>query len=147
MRKLAMAGVVTLAVCAMTGFASLRVNPEEAAVRAAVDHYLQAHATGDGAHHRVLFHPEAKLFWIRDGQLATRTSEDYIAGSPGRPAVDEARRRRWISSVDVTGTAAVARVVLDYPNAHFTDYLSLLKINDEWKVVNKIFHVEPRAGS
>jgi hypothetical protein len=43
-----MAGVVTLAVCAMTGFASLRVNPEEAAVRAAVDHYLQAHATGDG---------------------------------------------------------------------------------------------------
>jgi hypothetical protein len=49
--------------------------------------------------------------------------------------------------VDVTGTAAVARVVLDYPNAHFTDYLSLLKINDEWKVVNKIFHVEPRAGS
>lgn len=88
----------------------------------------------------------AQLFWNRDGQLAARTSEDYIAGSSGRPAAHEARRRRWISSVDVTGTAAVAGVVLDYPNVHFTDYVLMLKINDEWKVVNKIFHVEAASG-
>ena len=34
---------------------------EEAAVRAAVQHYLIAHATGDGSHHEMVFHPEAKL--------------------------------------------------------------------------------------
>lgn len=75
-----------------------------------------------------------------------RTGEAYVAGFRGQPQSDESARRRWISSVDVTGTAAVARVVLDYPNALFTDYLSLLKIEGEWKVVNKIFHVEPKGG-
>jgi len=117
---------------------------EEAAVRAAVQHYLIAHATGDGAHHEMVFHPEAKLFWVRDGALNTRTSAEYIAGSPGKPADDEEQRRREITLVDVTGDAAVAKVVLDYPNALFTDYMSLLKIDGEWRIVNKTFTVQAK---
>ena len=106
---------------------------EEAEVRAAVQHYLIAHATGDGAHHEMVFHPEARLFWVRDDTLNTRTSAEYIAGSPGKPADDEDQRRREITMVDVTGDAAVAKVVLDYPSALFTDYMSLLKIGGEWR--------------
>lgn len=117
---------------------------EEAAVRAAVQHYLIAHATGDGSHHEMVFHPEAKLFWVRDGALNTRTSAEYIAGSPGKPADDEDQRHREITLVDVTGDAAVAKVVLDYPNATFTDYMSLLKIDGEWRIVNKTFTVKPK---
>jgi len=117
---------------------------EEAAVRAAVQHYLIAHATGDGSHHEMVFHPEAKLFWVRDGALNTRTSAEYIAGSPGKPADDEDQRRREITMVDVTGDAAVAKVVLDYPNARFTDYMSLLKVDGEWRIVNKTFTVQPK---
>lgn len=45
--------------------------------------------------------------------------------------------------VDVTGNAAVARIELDYPAAFITDYFSLLKIDGEWKIMNKIFHVRP----
>lgn len=117
---------------------------EEAAVRAAVQHYLIAHATGDGSHHEMVFHPEAKLFWVRDGALNTRTSAEYIAGSPGKPADDEDQRRREITMVDVTGDAAVAKVVLDYPNALFTDYMSLLRVDGEWRIVNKTFTVRPK---
>ena len=115
---------------------------EEAAVRAAVQHYLDGHATGDGAHHRLVFHPESRLFWVRSGELATRTSEEYIAGATGRPAEDESERRRRIAMVDVTGTAAVAKVELDYPTVVFTDYFTLLKVEGEWRIMNKIFHVE-----
>jgi hypothetical protein len=118
---------------------------EEAAVRAALEHYLLGHATGDGAHYEMLFHPEAKLFWMRDGALNTRTSADYIAGASGQPADDEDQRRREITMVDVTGDAAVAKIVLDYPDALITDYMSLLKIDGEWKIVNKIFTVQPKS--
>ncbi|MGH7587755.1 MAG: nuclear transport factor 2 family protein [Gemmatimonadota bacterium] len=123
-----------------------QADSEEAAVRAALEHYLLGHATGDGAHHAMVFHDVANLYWIRDGELATRTSADYIAGAPGEPAEDEAQRRREITMVDVTGDAAVARIVLDYPDAVLTDYMSLLKIDGEWKIVNKIFTREPKAA-
>ncbi len=120
---------------------------EREAIRAALQHYLRAHATGDGSHHRKVFHAEARLFWIRDGKLASRTSEEYIARASGSPAEDEARRSRRVAMIDVTGDAAVARVVLDYPGVLITDYMSLLKIDGEWRIVNKIFHVgEPRTG-
>ncbi|HJU53866.1 MAG TPA: nuclear transport factor 2 family protein, partial [Pyrinomonadaceae bacterium] len=95
--------------------------------------------------HKKAFHPEAKLFWIRDGQFTQRTSADYIAGAPGKPADDEAQRKRSIEMIDITGNAAVAKVVLDYPNAKLTDYMSLLKIDGEWKIVNKTFVAEPKA--
>ena len=114
-------------------------NAEEAAVRAAIEHYFRAHATGLGEHHRKVFHPEARLFFINEGKFTQRTSEEYIAGSPGKPAADEAQRKRTIEMIDITGDAAVAKLVLDYPNAKLTDYMSLLKIDGEWKIVNKVF--------
>jgi hypothetical protein len=122
-------------------------NPEEAAVRATLDHYLAGHATGDPAEYRQAFDDEAKLFWIRDGKLMQRTDDDYIAGATGKPAPDEARRRRWIESVNITGTAATAKVVLDYPTVVMTDYMSLLKTPQGWKIVNKIFDVAPKPKS
>lgn len=118
---------------------------EEAAVREALQHYLDGHATGLGSEYEKVFAPVARLFWIAGGELQTRTSAEYIAGAPGRPAGDEAERQRRITMVDVTGDAAVARIELDYPRARIVDYMSLLKIDGEWRIVNKIFHVEPRS--
>jgi hypothetical protein len=120
------------------------LSEEEKAARVPLEHYLQGHATGDGAHHRAAFHPEAKLFFIRDGKITTRTSAEYIAGASGKPAADEAQRKRWIESVDIAGNAGVAKIILDYPNARFVDYMSLLKVDGEWKLVNKTFYAEPR---
>jgi hypothetical protein len=115
---------------------------EDAAVRAAIEHYFRGHATGDGANHRRVFHPESKLFFMRDGKFASRTSEEYIAGSRGTPPADEAQRKRTIEWIDVTGDAAVAKLRLDYPEVTFTDYMSLLKIDGEWKIVNKTFYAD-----
>jgi hypothetical protein len=74
----------------------------------------------------------------------TRTSEEYIARMPGKPADDEATgtRKRRIERVDVTGNAATGKIVLDYPDAYIVDYMSLLKTNGEWKIINKIFMTE-----
>ncbi|MGH7567114.1 MAG: nuclear transport factor 2 family protein [Gemmatimonadota bacterium] len=141
-RSLAVA--LPLVVLAVPGLAQEAAD-EEAAVRAALEHYLLGHATGDGAHHEMVFHSQAKLFWMRDDSLNTRTSAEYIAGASGSPAADEDQRRREITMVDVTGDAAVAKIVLDYPDALITDYMSLLKVDGQWKIVNKIFTVSPRG--
>jgi len=139
MRRLLLLAALTIAAPA------LAQEKDEAGARAAVNHYLAGHATGSADEFRAAFHPKAMLYWNRDGAFAERTSADYIAGAPGKPAADEAQRRRSIESLDVTGNAAMAKVVLDYPSVKFTDYLSLVKADGEWKIVNKIFNVERKT--
>ena len=121
-------------------------DSEEAGVRACIELYFRGHATGDGQYFRQAFHPDAKLFFIRDGKVTQWTLEEYAGRASGKPAPDEARRKRRIESIDITGNAAIAKIVLDYPTVIFTDYMSLLKIGNEWKIVNKSFHANPRAA-
>ncbi len=144
-RVLAAAAVLVSGLIVQDVSAQDAMGADEAAVRAAVTHYLQGHATGDGAHFELVFHPESSLYWIRGGELNRRPSAEFIAGASGSPADDEAKRKRRIVMVDVTGTAAVAKVELDYPGAMITDYFTLLKIDGDWKIMNKIFHVVPRG--
>jgi len=124
---------------------ALAQESEEAAVRAAIEHYFQGHATGQGEHYRKVFHPDAKLFFIRDGKLTQWTSEEYISRASGKPAPDEAQRKRRIDSIDIVGNAAFVKLTLDYPAVVFTDYMSMLKIDGQWKIVNKTFHSQPRT--
>lgn len=124
-----------------------QANPEEAAIRVTLEHYLAGHATGDPGEFRQAFHDESRLQWMRDGQYVQRSDDEYIAGASGKPAADEAQRKRWIESIDITGSAASAKIVLDYPGAVLTDYMQLLKTPEGWKIVNKIFDVKPKPKS
>ena len=117
-------------------------DPEEHAVRGAIEHYFRGHATGNGEHFRKVFHPDSKLFAVRDGKYWQLTSEEYIARASGKPAADEEKRMRRIDSIDITGNVAIAKITLHYPQVKFTDYMSMLKIDGEWKIVNKTFFGE-----
>lgn len=141
MRRAYLFAIIFL-VCAI---GALGQSPEKDAVRIPLENYIKGHATGDGEYIRKAFHTEGNLIFVRDGNFTTRSFNDYIAGFTGKPAADEASRKRSIELIDVTGNAATAKIVLDYPSARFVDYMSLLKINGEWKIVNKIFYAEPKA--
>jgi len=104
------------------------------------DHYFKAQATGDGSHLKGTFIDEGRMMWIADGQLRTRTSGEYIAMFKGQPAADAPQPMRQVVMVDVTGDAAVAKAELDLPDSRTTDYFSLLKVGNEWKIVHKWFH-------
>jgi hypothetical protein len=121
-------------------------DSEQASVRACIELYFRGHATGDGEYFRRAFHPDAKLFFIRDGKVTQWTLEEYAGRASGKPAPDESQRKRRIESIDITGNAAMAKIVLDYPTVTFTDYMSLLKIGDEWRIVNKTFHANPKQA-
>ena len=119
-------------------------DPDIEGIQQAVQHYLDGHASGDSAVMTRAFHESARLQFIRDGQYSTRTLESYLGGMGGSAAEDEADRRRRVVSIDYTGNAGVAKLELDYPGALITDYMQLLKIDGEWKIVNKIFTVQRR---
>ena len=117
---------------------------EPAGVRAPLELYIKGHATGNGDFWRQAFHPSARIEGIRDGKLFSRTAEEFAAGASGKPADDEAQRKRRIVSVEGTENAAFAKIELDYPKVKFTDYFTLLKVDGEWKIMSKVYHGQPR---
>lgn len=131
-----------VSISAQTGKAE---DPELAAARIPLENYLKGHATGNPEFMKKAFYTEGKLIFIREGKFMTRTFEEYIAGMSGKPPEDEAQRKRWIESVEVSGNAGVGKIILDYPTVRFVDYMTLLKIDGEWKIVNKSFFAEPKS--
>jgi protease I len=129
--------------------AAARADPDERAIRRHIErYYFEGVRRSDTAAAHRAFHPVVTMYSVRDGAFAQRSIPDWLAGiaerAPTPPAPDTVPRR--ILEVDVTGSAAMAKLEIGYPDALITDYMSLLKVNGEWTIVGKIFHRQPRAA-
>jgi hypothetical protein len=112
---------------------------DDQAVRAVINQYFRGHATGDPNEMRKAFHTTAHVEGNRDGKFVSWTAEEYARGFSGQAAADEATRKRTIDRVEVSGDAAMASATLVHGSSTFTDYFVLLKINNEWKIANKVY--------
>lgn len=121
------------------------VQSEATAARVPLENYIQGHATGNGDFMRKAFHTEAKIMAFRDGKMMNLTAEEFASRFNGKPAADEAQRKRRIENVEITGNAGIGKIVLEYPTVTYTDYMSLLKVDGEWKIVNKVFYAEAKT--
>ena len=92
---------------------------------------------------RAGFHPKFVLLTLRDGEMTGLPIAEWIASAEKRKAEGQEPRGTVarFPSIDITTSAAVARVEL-YRDSEFifTDYLSLYKFDDGWKIVGKIFY-------
>jgi Putative lumazine-binding len=120
-------------------------SAEEPGVRVALNAYLEGHATGQADAFKRAFQPDARMLYAKDGHFVKTEIADYIARAPGKPAVDESQRKRTIDFIDIVGDAAIAKLTLTYPEVTFTDYMTLLKIDGEWRIVSKVFHADRKT--
>lgn len=123
------------------------LNLRHVAALEPIENYLEGHRTGKAEFIRRAFHADARIISFRDGQLFSLTVDEFSKRFQGEPQPDEAQRRRWIASFDVVGNAATAKVVLDYPEVVFTDYMNLLQIDGVWKIANKTFSAAPKPAA
>lgn len=93
------------------------------------------------------FHPVFKIYGAqKDGGLQQLPIDEWIAGIEKRKASPDfdPKNQKWehrFALVDVTGSAAVAKIELFKNKKHvFTDYLSLLKLGDGWKITDKVYY-------
>ena len=131
----------------LTGAADLSARwADEAAIRQTVQYYFDGGKNRDSVALRKAFHPDARMLFAKDGKLVVVPIGEYIARvaenklKPGE--VDSTKRR--VTSVDVAGDAAIASLELERRDALLTDYMSLLKVDGRWVIVNKIFAREAR---
>ena len=113
-------------------------------VRAVVEAaYVQGvHAAFSADAMRKGFHPDFRMYMLRDGALSYVSRDEWIGRLEKRAAEDPRKPevKAEYPLVDVTGNTAVVRVEVHRDGTHaFTDYLSLYRFADGWKIVAKVF--------
>lgn len=110
---------------------------EHDAVKQTLNYYLEGGTNNDFEVLKKAFHEDASMKYIR-GEYKAVNAIEFFQGimKPGPPQ----NRTTSIEYIDISGPAAHARLRIDYPKFSFIDYMNLLKIDGEWKIVSKIFN-------
>ena len=121
--------------------APTRVNEYDAIART-VQHYIEGAKSGRGADMKPAFHQDATIFgYVGADLFAGPIQQLFDWNDQNGPAIGLQAR---IASIDIIGTIATVRLELDNWTGHrFTDLFTLLKVNGEWKIMNKVFHLHP----
>ncbi len=105
-----------------------------------VQHYIDGAKSGKGDDMKPAFHEDATIFVYVGADLFAGPIQKLFAWNDDNGAATELQAR--IASVDVVGTVATVRLELDnWTGYQFTDMFTLLKVDGEWKIMNKVFHL------
>ena len=109
---------------------------EDDAIKETLNNYLDGGAVGDTARLNRAFFPYANLRNLsKDGKVSEMPVKKFIAAVPAGGA-------KWSSKIinySYAGTAATAVTEEELPTVKFVDFLNLLKINGEWKIVSRVY--------
>jgi Putative lumazine-binding len=113
-----------------------------AAVTETVRAYYDGMMAGDAAALGRAFHPRACVVGNEHGALSWATLDDFVAEC--KQAVEHAGPHEWrIDGLSFEGDTALVRLGNRYAGVWYTDDLSMLRIDDAWRIVHKTFYPHP----
>lgn len=112
----------------------------EVAITKVIEQYIAGARTGKGDDMKPAFHEDATIFGYIGAELFAGPIKELFAWNDGNGPAAKLKAR--IASIDVVGTVATVRLEIDDWTGHqFTDLFTLLKVDGEWKIMNKVFHL------
>ncbi len=117
---------------------TLLQNDREA-IATILQHYIDGTKSGRGDDMRPAFHRDATIFgYVGDDLFAGPIENLFTWNDENGPATE---LQVQIVDIDIVGTVATARLELDnWTGNRFTDLFTLLKIDGQWQIMNKVFH-------
>ncbi len=123
--------------------AATNVN-EHDAIAKTIQHYIDGAKSGRGDDMKPAFHKDATIFGYAGADLFAGPIQQLFAWVDENSPATELQAR--IASIDLVGTVATVRLELDnWTGARYTDLFTLLKVDGEWKIMNKVFHLHPEG--
>ncbi len=115
---------------------------EHGAIAKVVQHYIDGAKSGKGDDMKPAFHKDATIFgYINEDLFAGPIQMLFDWNEENGPATG---LKAKIASIDLVDTVATVRLELDNWTGHrFTDLFTLLKVDGQWKIMNKVFHLHP----
>ncbi len=105
-----------------------------------VQHYIDGAKSGKGNDMKPAFHGDATIFGYAGADLFAGPIQRLFDWVDENDPATELQAR--IVSIDVVDSVATVRLELDNWNgSRYTDMFTLLKVDGEWKIMNKVFHL------
>jgi len=102
--------------------------------------YIQpAFVNGDIEAMTKAFHPQFNMLILRENILIKYPLKEWLKNIEKREFPSDNVVVYDILNMDITGNAAAVKVEIVVPEKKYTDYLSLYKFKDGWKIVSKIY--------
>ncbi|MCH8976271.1 MAG: nuclear transport factor 2 family protein [Proteobacteria bacterium] len=115
---------------------------EHNAITKVVQHYIDGAKSGKGDDMKPAFHKDATVFGYVGNDLFAGPIQNLFAWNDENGAAKELQAQ--IASINIIGTVATVQLELDnWTDFRFTDLFTLLKVDGEWKIMNKVFHLHP----
>jgi hypothetical protein len=115
---------------------------EYEAIANTIQHYINGGKSGRGDEMKLAFHANATIHGFLGPDLIAGPIQilyDWV--DQNEPATE---LQSWIASIDLNETIATARVELYNWSGHrFTDQFTLLKTEEGWKIISKVFYLHP----
>ena len=113
---------------------------EHDAIAKAIQPYIDGMKSGKGDDMKPAFHKDATIFGYAGADLfASPIQWLFDWNDESGPAAELQAR---IASTDVVDTVATVRLELNnWGGYRYTDLFTLLKVDGEWKIMNKVFHL------
>ena len=114
-------------------------------IQAVIQNYFEGIYNGDEVQLKEVFHPGTLLFGDIKGVPYFKAITEYIDGVKSRKSPKDLGEdfKMEILSIEILGNNAIVKAQLPMLGYNYFDFLSLAKINEDWKIVNKLFtHVE-----
>ncbi len=113
---------------------------ERVAIQQVVKQYVDGAKSGSGEQMKPAFHENATIFGYIGADLFAGPIQQLFDWNDGNGPATELQAR--IASIDLIDTVATVRLELENWTGHrFTDLFTLLKIDGQWKIMNKVFHL------
>ena len=112
------------------------------AINKIIQVYIEGAKSGNSAVMSPAFHKDATIFgYIGPDLFAGPIQKLFNWNNENGPATD---LQTQIANVDLFGTVATLRLELtNWTGFRFTDLFTLLKVDGNWKIMNKVFHLHP----
>ena len=120
----------------MTSLAAWGQTTDDA-IKATVTNYFEGITTGDQSKLNKAFHESAILrtFNAATGKIQDIPVKTFISKTPAGGVKASTK----LISYSYAGVSGLAAVELQFDEFKYIDLLSLLQVNDEWKIVTRVF--------
>ncbi|MEE8118317.1 MAG: nuclear transport factor 2 family protein [Gammaproteobacteria bacterium] len=105
-----------------------------------LQHYIDGAKSGKGDDMKPAFHKDATVFGYVGPDLFAGPIENLFAWNDNNGPAKELKAR--IANIDLVDSVATVKLELEnWTGFRFTDLFTLLKVDGEWKIMNKVFHL------